>query len=45
MQMWDQLQNATRNAFTGGAAGPSDDPEPNASPRGASAAKKPKKGK
>jgi polyhydroxyalkanoate synthesis repressor PhaR len=50
MQMWEQLQAATRNAFTGGVAGPSgpgpsSDAEPTASPRGASAAKKRKKGK
>jgi polyhydroxyalkanoate synthesis repressor PhaR len=43
MQMWEQLQTATRNAFTGGAAAPSDDTEPSTSPRGAGAAKKRKK--
>jgi polyhydroxyalkanoate synthesis repressor PhaR len=45
MQMWEQLQTATRAAFTGGATGPSGDAEPTASPRGASAAKKRKRGK
>jgi polyhydroxyalkanoate synthesis repressor PhaR len=43
MQMWEQLQTATRNAFTGGAAGPSGDAEPTASPPDAT--KKRKKGK
>jgi polyhydroxyalkanoate synthesis repressor PhaR len=44
MQLWEQLQTATRNAFTGGAAGPPADAEPTASPGGASAPKKRKKG-
>jgi polyhydroxyalkanoate synthesis repressor PhaR len=45
VQMWEQLQTATRNAFTGGATGPSDDAEPATPPQGAGAAKKRKKGK
>jgi polyhydroxyalkanoate synthesis repressor PhaR len=45
MQMWDQLQTATRNAFMGGATPPSDDAEPTTAPGRASAAKKRKKGK
>jgi polyhydroxyalkanoate synthesis repressor PhaR len=44
MQLWEQLQTATRNAFTGGAAGSPADAEPTASPGGASAPKKRKKG-
>jgi polyhydroxyalkanoate synthesis repressor PhaR len=44
MQLWEQLQTATRNAFTGGAGGSPDDAKPNASPGGASAPKKRKKG-
>jgi polyhydroxyalkanoate synthesis repressor PhaR len=45
MQMWEQFQTATRDAFTGGAGSPADEAEPDASPRGAGAAKKRKKGK
>jgi polyhydroxyalkanoate synthesis repressor PhaR len=43
MEMWEQLQTATRSAFSGGTAAPSADTEPTAP--GASAAKKRKKGK
>src|SRR5580698_8636654 len=45
MQLWEQLQTATRNAFTGGGPAPSGDTEPTAPPRGASAAKKRNRGK
>jgi polyhydroxyalkanoate synthesis repressor PhaR len=45
MQMWDQLQTATRNAFTGGATPSSGDAEPTPSPHDASPAKKRKKGR
>jgi polyhydroxyalkanoate synthesis regulator protein len=45
MQMWEQMQAATRSAFTGAAAGPSSQAEPAASPRAASAARKRKRGK
>ncbi len=55
MHMWEQMQAATRNAFTGASAGPSRpgpsgpgpsrEAETTPSPRAASAAKKRKKGK
>jgi polyhydroxyalkanoate synthesis repressor PhaR len=45
MQMWEQLQTATRNAFTGGKAHSAGEAEPTAPPGAASAAKKRKRGK
>jgi len=45
MQMWEQLQTATRNAFTGGAGDSPRQAEPTASPGAGSAAKKRKRGK
>jgi len=45
MQMWEQLQAASRNAFTGGGPGPSGGTEPTAPSRGAGAAKKRNRGK